>query len=58
MYRRGVGNAFTVPPPKKGKFQLHLLVVGDGQHLWMVNVALVDLVTAGIDGSPAPNGLY
>jgi hypothetical protein len=30
-YRRRVGNAFKVPPPKKGKFQPHLLVVGDEQ---------------------------
>jgi hypothetical protein len=27
-------------PPKTGKFQLHLLVVGSGQHLWMAKVAL------------------
>jgi hypothetical protein len=39
-YRRGVGNAFKVPPSKKGKFQPHLLVVGDGQHPWMANAAL------------------
>jgi hypothetical protein len=39
-YRRGMGNAFKVPPPKKGKFQLHLLVVGDRQHLWMANTDL------------------
>jgi hypothetical protein len=31
-----VGNASKVPPPKKGKFQLHLLVVQDGQHSQMV----------------------
>jgi hypothetical protein len=36
-YRRGVGNVFKVPPPKKGKFQPYLLVVGDGQHLRMAN---------------------
>jgi hypothetical protein len=35
-----VGNAFKVPPSKKGKFQLHLLVMGDEQRLWMANVAL------------------
>jgi hypothetical protein len=40
MYRRGVGNAFKVPPPRKGKFQSHLLVVGEGQHLWIANIAL------------------
>jgi hypothetical protein len=37
-YRSGVGNAFVVPTPK-GKFRPHLLVMGDGQHLWMANVA-------------------
>jgi hypothetical protein len=34
------GNAFKVPSPKKGKFQPHLLVGGDEQHLWMANVVL------------------
>jgi hypothetical protein len=29
-YQTGVGNAFKDPPPKMGKFQLHLLVVGTG----------------------------
>jgi hypothetical protein len=33
-YWRGMGNAFRAPP------QLHLLVVGDEQHLWMANLAL------------------
>jgi hypothetical protein len=39
-YRRRVGNAYKVPPPKKGKFQPHFLLVGDGQNLWMANAAL------------------
>jgi hypothetical protein len=39
-YQRGGGNASKVSSPKKGKFQLHFLVVADGQHLCMANAAL------------------
>jgi hypothetical protein len=39
-YQRGVSNASKVSSAKNGQFPPHLLVVGDGQHLWMANAAL------------------
>jgi hypothetical protein len=38
-YWRNVGNAYKVPPQKKGKFQPHLLVV-DRHHPRTANAAL------------------